>query len=93
MDVKLVGAERDWLEAFPEDLYQLISNIGIFEVRARPSPYIRIYGSFEEPYIRIYGFLWPFCNGPRIRVSSILVLVVQVTTRIRRRRIRFLQVA
>jgi hypothetical protein len=45
------------------DLYQLISNFGIFEVRARPSSYIRIYGSFEEPYIRIYRFLWSFCNG------------------------------
>jgi hypothetical protein len=45
------------------ELYQLILNISIFEVRARPSSYIRIYGSFEEPYIQIYGFLWSFCNG------------------------------
>jgi hypothetical protein len=44
------------------DLYQLISNICIFEVTARHLPYIRIYDSFEEPYIRIYGFSWSFCN-------------------------------
>jgi hypothetical protein len=45
-----------------EDLYQLISNIGIFKIRARHFSYIQIYDSFEEPYIRIYGFLWSFCN-------------------------------
>ncbi len=51
------------------------------------------YTALSKNRIRIYGFLWSFWNGPRIRVSSILVLVVQVTMRIRRRSICFLQIA
>ena len=62
---------RNHLASILDDLgSHLNPDLPSFDISCdRPSPYIRIYSSFEEPYIRIYGFLWSFCNGPRIRVS------------------------
>jgi hypothetical protein len=52
-------------------LYQLVSNIRIFEVTCRATPYIRKWVFLDTPYFRSYGLFWSFFCTFYIRYSGI----------------------